>query len=85
MSLHLTGDVNIPDNNTILLITQSILRAWLNLLRSVTRNCLYGLERAEFNFFCFMATDSVTDTFTISVKQQNQVGKIRRDKKLLQN
>jgi hypothetical protein len=32
-----------------------------------------------------MATDSVTDTFTISVKQHNQAGKICRDKKLLKN
>lgn len=47
MSLHLTGDVNIPYNNMILLITQSILTAWLNLLRSVSWNCLYGSERAE--------------------------------------
>jgi hypothetical protein len=29
-----------------------------------------------------MATDSVTDTFAISVKQDNQTGKICRDKKL---
>lgn len=29
MSLHLTDDVNIPDNNMISLITQSILTAWL--------------------------------------------------------
>jgi hypothetical protein len=71
MSLHLTGDVNIPDNNMILLITQSILTAWLNLLRSVSWNCLYGSERAEPNFFCFMATDSVTDTIRLLYQSNN--------------